>query len=128
MNSFRERLNHQLAKLGMTQAEFARILGVEPQNVNQWKARGGISRNYFIKACDLLKCSPQWLADGKKAPASLQNTNNKIGEEPPPQYVKHAGTTLTEEEHEMLNIMKQLTPQDRDRLVAVGRAFIEISQ
>jgi transcriptional regulator with XRE-family HTH domain len=68
MEKFRERLNLALKQKGISQAEFARKMSTEPQNVNLWKVRGGIPRAHFIKACDVLDVDPAWLSEGTSKP------------------------------------------------------------
>jgi len=77
METFRQRFETALKQKGITQAEFARKMGTEPQNVNQWKTRGGIPRDHFIKACNVLGVNPAWLSEGTNSiTAPVKETPN----------------------------------------------------
>jgi len=77
MEKFRERLDLALKQKGISQAEFARKMSTEPQNVNLWKVRGGIPRAHFIKACDVLDVDPAWLSEGtSKSPHAVKEAPN----------------------------------------------------
>lgn len=64
MKTLKERIKMRLDALGMTKAEFARRLGVEPQYINNWEARDSLPKDRSVQAGDILKCSAFWLTFG----------------------------------------------------------------
>ena len=64
MKTLKERIKMRLDALGMTKAEFARRLGVEPQYINNWEARDSLPKDRSVQAGEILKCSAFWLTFG----------------------------------------------------------------
>ena len=69
-NLFSDRYKWVLKKSGMTQAEFAREIGIKPQSLNGW-ANGKVkqvSGEFGLKAAKLANVSPQWFIYNKGKP------------------------------------------------------------
>lgn len=58
------RLLLRLKQVGLTQADLAREMSINPQNISHWLERQSIPSNHLVKICELLKCSIRWLLIG----------------------------------------------------------------
>lgn len=81
--SLADRLTLAMTRVGMTQAELARLCGVKPPSVNGWlsgKSKYLRGENLLL-AASALKVNQQWLATGE---GSMTASNTEVNIEPGP--------------------------------------------
>lgn len=117
MNTSGERLRAVLDERNISYKEFAALLGVEPQNLNNWFNRG-VPKAQIFAVADALAVRPRWLADGEgmQVPGGNvhQSGDGKVHriEELKPTYLEplHAwdGDTPLEEDEVELPLFKEV--------------------
>jgi phage repressor protein C with HTH and peptisase S24 domain len=58
------RLRERLEKTGISQAELARTMGIDPPNITNWMKRGSIPAKPLLEVSRILGCRPDWLLNG----------------------------------------------------------------
>lgn len=55
-----------LKRVDLTQADVAREMGINPQNITHWLNRESIPAAKLFRLCEVLQCSAQWLLSGRE--------------------------------------------------------------
>ncbi|VXC76835.1 Helix-turn-helix domain-containing protein [Enterobacterales bacterium 8AC] len=102
-----KRLNELLELKGISKAEMARMIDVSPQTVNNWFARGAISKSSALKLSETLGVSVAWILG--------ENVEENSG--------------LAPDEIELLNLYRQLPgPEQRNMLAVFGARLKELDE
>jgi DNA-binding Xre family transcriptional regulator len=74
-----ERIGQRMDALGLKNVEVARRIGVSPTAVGYWRngTVSDIKIQHFLDLCDLLECSPHWLATGEGQPGTGYQTRRE---------------------------------------------------
>jgi len=133
MKTFKQRLDFALKKRGLSQAEFARLINVEPQNITHWITRNGISRRKLFEASSALKVNPEWLSEGKgewnKTSGVTANPIQHTVEEDKATYeASRKDATITEDEQQILDYYRNMSKDNRVRYKEVGIVFKQSDQ
>lgn len=118
MNTSGQRLRDYLDSQGMSYADFAKRMNVDPQHVNNWFKRG-VPKARIFEVADALKLDPRWLADGMAQPPSGPA---KIGEHQP-----HYGGPDEVTPLEPLHPWDDKTPLDPDEVEVPLYKEVEIA-
>lgn len=63
-SSLETRLRDRLEKTGISQADLARTMGIDPPNITNWMKRGSIPAKPLLEVSRILGCRPDWLLNG----------------------------------------------------------------
>ena len=114
------RIGKQLDNLGMSWADFARSMGTDNQNVNNWKKRG-ISKSKLAEAARITQTTTDFIITGKNG--VLDETPHSDVNPTPKPFLYQVNTKVLQKvifelEIAMLESGISLTPGDKAELIA----------